>query len=195
MAKFNIFKILNDYIEAVLEEARNFGNNPMWDIVIQLIIPLAAAVFASLFKIVITDVNAIVTGVSIVSALMGAMAVLIFQIRLQLRITIEEKDESSQSLNSVFSSVEACSEADFKLVDILFRSTMWTIVVGLILSFVLIVYSAFNLASIMLVPSIVTLISIFLGTHFVIMLGACVVRLSAAYQILISQENLTPFTK
>ena len=103
------------------------------------------------------------TGVSIVAALMGAMAVLIFQIRLSIP---EDK---------------RLDVYDYMLVDEVFSNILWAILVGFALSLILVLYQSFNAKDVPIVGACVTSIVAASGLHFVIVVGMCLKRLNIAY--------------
>ena len=133
------------------------------DVAVQIAMPVAAGAVVFLFKCVIGDVGALVTGVSIVAALMGAMAVLIFQIRLSI---------PNDNRLDVY---------DYELVDEVFSNILWAILVGFTLALGLVVYQTFCVMDLWLAGNVVTSLAVALGLHFVVVVAMCLKRLNLAY--------------
>jgi hypothetical protein len=160
MGKASVASIAREHFSTLKDDSGRFN---LIDIVFQIAMPILAGGLVLLSGWVVSDAGAMVTGVSIVAALMGAMAVLIFQIRLSIP---EDK---------------RLDVYDYMLVDEVFSNILWAILVGFALSLILVLYQSFNAKDVPIVGACVTSIVAASGLHFVIVVGMCLKRLNIAY--------------
>ncbi len=162
MGKSSVLSIPKKHFQTLKDERT--GKMRPADFAVQVGIPvLAGAIcFESGWNLASAS-NAIV-GISIVAALMCAMAVLVFQIRLDLRTRRD------------------CPSRDLKLVDEVFANTMWAILVGLLLALYLIVWDACVPGLQGFASRLLSAIAVAICLHFVFVIGMCLKRLQSAYQ-------------
>lgn len=161
MGKSSVLSIPKKHF-ATLKDERTDKIKPS-DVAFQIAVPIAAGIacFASGWQLESAG-NAIV-GISIVAALMCAMAVLVFQIRLDLR----NRDVSA--------------DRDLRLIDEVFANIMWAILVGLLLALLLIVWDANASAFSVTASRVLSAICVAICLHFVFVVGMCLKRLQSAY--------------
>lgn len=154
-------------------------------IVFQMGVPIAAgAAWAAVSPGVVTSGNAI-AGISVVSALLCAMATLLFQIRIEIRRDVSGKSKARDSF---------LVPSDVQLIDELFDAVVWAILFGL--ATVLGMVFADWLGAFGLDPLVSRFVS---GTivacivHFVFVVGTILKRLSRAYGLVAKHDRGTPF--
>lgn len=120
MGKTSLKDILDGYLDTLKEQPRKPGSAfDKHDLLIQIVLPIGAALLYGTAWPLAGDVldrmcGNVVTGVSIVSSLMCGVAVMIFQLRVQLAAPGDVD----------------VSEAEAELVDETFSDVLWTVVVG-----------------------------------------------------------------
>ena len=169
MGMSSVAGIAKDYVNS-LRSARDGKLRPSV-IFVQMGLPLAAGVVAGLLRFGIPNSGELVTGVSIVAALMCGVATLLFQTRVDLR-------QRFDSGNDAF-----LTEDDLKLMDELFSQVMWAILSGFLLVFLLVMKSA--------LASVASGIEFFvrlgfgltwcLATNFVLTVGVVLKRMRCVY--------------
>ena len=125
MGKSSIVPIFKEYVRTL-----HGGDDCLraQDVAVQLIAPAAvgiavgALVPADAHEAVSASLPTAITAVSIVSAFMCAMAVMVFQLRIQVANAIDERGGDALSAK--------VRKGDLKLIDELFHDVMWSIVVG-----------------------------------------------------------------
>lgn len=128
MGMSSVAGIWLDYLDS-LRSARDGKLKPR-AVLGQIGIPLAVGVAAALLRFGVSNAGDIVTGVSIVAALMCGVATLLFQTRVDLRERVCGADD------------HFLNKGDLKLVDELFAQVMWSILSGFLLVFLLLMKSA-----------------------------------------------------
>lgn len=161
MGKSNIMEIVEEHFDT-LRDART-DKIKIGDIVFQIGLPLFIGCLCFLSGWWLKDASNAIVGISIVAALMCAMAVLVFQIRM---------DASAD---------KRLGENDLILINELFANIMWAILVGLLLAFALIAFDALGLFSGGYPAQIATSISLAMCAHFIIVIAMCLKRLQRAY--------------
>ena len=124
MGMSSVVGIAKDYIHS-LKSARDGKMKPAV-VLTQICLPIAAGVVAALVRFGVPNSEGLVTGVSIVAALMCSVGTLPFQIRIDLRRLFESKADAF------------LLEDDIKLVDELFAQVMWSILSGFLLALILV---------------------------------------------------------
>ena len=120
MGKTSLKDILDGYLDTLKEQPRKPGSAfDKHDLLVQIALPIGAALlYGTAWPLTGEALDGmcsnVVTGVSIVSSLMCGVAVMIFQLRVQLAAPGD---------------VDA-SEAEAELVDETFSDVLWTVVVG-----------------------------------------------------------------
>ncbi len=125
MGKSSVMPIFKEYIRTLhgIDDRLRIK-----DVVVHLVVPAAVGIAVGAF--VPTEVQDAISGslptaitaVSIVSAFMCAMAVMVFQLRIQVADALDGKSGAAL--------VDKVKKGDLKLVDELFHDVMWSIVVG-----------------------------------------------------------------
>lgn len=128
MGMSSVAGIAKDYVNS-LRSARDGKLKPRV-ILVQMGLPLAVGVAAGLLRFGVPNSSELVTGVSIVAALMCGVATLLFQTRVDLRQRFDGRSDAF------------LTEGDLKLVDELFSQVMWAILSGFLLVFLLVMKSA-----------------------------------------------------
>ena len=118
MGKANIRPLVRGYLDTL----RNYltGKVSWGDVTFQLVIPaMASFALFILWPVYTADVSGLISNiiscVSIVSGLMCGVAVLLFQLRLQMTIQDDPKP----------------TDRELKLVDESFKASMWAVLIGL----------------------------------------------------------------
>ena len=120
MGKTSLKDILDGYLDTLKEQPRKPGSAfDKHDLLIQIVLPIGAALLYGTAWPLAGDAldrrcGNVVTGVSIVSSLMCGVAVMIFQLRVQLAAPGDVD----------------VSEAEVELVDETFSDVLWTVAVG-----------------------------------------------------------------
>lgn len=162
MGKSSVVGIAKGHFRT-LRDART-GRIRMRDFIWQIGLPVACGIACVLCGWHLDDASNAIVGISIVAALMCAMAALIFQIRLDLN-----KASSTE-------------KRDVTLIDEVFANVMWAILMGLALALYLIVVDAvgfFNESTSAIVASSV---AVALCAHFVFVIGMCLKRFQRSYE-------------
>ncbi len=165
MGKTSVTGIARSYA-TTLCNART-GKDMVRDVAIQIVIPIALGCISFFIGLCISDPSNIVVGISIVAALMCAMAVLLFQVRAEIR-----RENNALLVGD-----------DVKLVDETFDDAMWAILVGFLIALYLVIVDAFGLFECgnIVLESSLSAIAIALIAHFVMVVAMCLKRLRAAY--------------
>lgn len=171
MDKVNLTRLFILYLEGLKSD----GKISLPDILVQFIIPIfcSALSFALLWTGAIeperlsTFVSNAIVAISIISGLMCALAVLIFQLRAQI---------------STEKSIEV-RDAEYKLIDQLFNDVLWDVVVGFA-SAILLVISSGAIQSMSLATCLVLAISMLCITHFFLVTAMCLKHLSIAHEVI-----------
>ncbi len=162
MGKSSVIGIAKGHFRT-LRDART-GRIRKHDLVWQIGLPVACGIACALCKWHLNDASNAIVGISIVAALMCAMAALIFQIRLDLdKAPVAEK-------------------RDVELIDEVFANVMWAILMGLVLALYLIVVDAMGLFNENAPAIIVSSIAVALCAHFVFVVGMCLKRFQRSYE-------------
>lgn len=144
----------------------------------QIAVPVAVGVIFGLFGPIIENCSNAIVGISIIAALLCAMATLLFQTRSDLRISQKKVEEPF------------VTRKDVELVDQLFSAVMWAILFGLITVFVMVL---FDWLAIM--QSDIPLAQVFTGviiacaSHFVFVIGLILKRLNRVYDLFAKQKR------
>lgn len=170
MDKVKLVRVFRAYIEGLKAD----GKLRLRDALIQFIIPVVVGMATFLYLTFVSEdisrvepivANAI-SAVSIISGLMCALAVLVFQLRVQL---------SSEKTVKV-------KESECSLVDHLFNDALWDVVVGLLCVLLFVISSgAINGESALF--AVLLAISSAMAMHFLFVTAMCIKRLSIAYEI------------
>lgn len=164
MGKSSVVDIARDHFLTLRDNRkREFALNA-GDMFEQIALPVLFGLFTWWRGWSLGDATGAIAGISIVAALMCAMAVFIFQIRQQIHHDDRLNDD------------------DFVLVDEVFSNVMWAILVGLFLALYLVVCSAAGLLEDTATGHIMTAVAVAFGFHFVFVVGMCLKRLRRAYQ-------------
>lgn len=144
----------------------------------QLLVPAAiGAIWAVAGPSILTPGNAIV-GISIVSALLCAMATMLFQIRIDLKIRTNEGTEPY------------VTELDLKLIDQLFAAVLWAILFGLIVVLLMVLSEWFGVFQPEgMQAKIAAGLTIFLIGHFVFVIGTILKRMNRVYEIVAQNKR------
>lgn len=179
MNKISLRPVAMRYLETLVDDST--GRTMLTDVIVQIIMPVA---FGVAFYLLWPDDNSkwplgeksiselssgILTVVSIVSALLCGVAIMIFQLRLQLASQTNPVPE----------------ERETRLIDQMFNQVLWDVVAGFATTLFLACSNAFTSGStlwkISLSASLITII------NFVLVTCMCIKRFSSAYDIISKQ--------
>lgn len=135
-----------------------------WAILWQTLLPLGAGIAVWVPRAKIDDVSAAVSGISIVSALLFAMSVFLFQLRISL------------------GSDKRLGKDDYAVVDECMANTLWAILWGLGLVLFFIICDVGNWFTQDGSGPILTGIAVAATVHFLLVIGMCLKRLRRAYR-------------
>lgn len=162
MGKASLWSVPADHFRTLYD---NRTDRPdWWAIAWQEIFPLGAGIAVWKIGAKLTEVGAAVAGISIVSGLLFAMAVFLFQLRLTIG-----KDKR-------------LGEDDFVLIDECMANTLWAILWGLGLALFLIVGDAGKWIADDQTGPVLTGITVTATMHFLLVIGMCLKRLRRAYE-------------
>ncbi len=164
MGKSSVFSIVTGHFRT-LYDARS-GRIRIRDLIFQLGLPLALAATSQLLSWQLREVGNVIVGVSIVAALLCAMATLIFQIRVNLQGKPQQHRKGAQ------------------LIDEVFANALWAILVGFSVAFLLIIAESFGLMRNEQTARAVSSVTVFAGAHFILVVGMCLKRLQSAYVVI-----------
>lgn len=148
-------------------------------IMFQCVFPVFVAFLLFVFHAKISSVNSIINGVAIVAALLCAVATMLFQIRIDLRIKVKSNSDAFISNN------------DLELVDELFAALLWGIMFGFIITAIAMVIQWADVLNSdnTLLGYLSSSILIACVVHFASVIGLILKRLSAVYQIVAIQKR------
>lgn len=162
MGKASLWRVPADHFSTLYD---NRTGRPDWrGIAAQALLPLVSGVATWKLGAKITDVGGAVSGISIIAGLLFAMAVFLFQTRINL--------DNDKRLG----------EDDFVLVDECMANTLWAILWGLALAVYLIVCGAGKWIGSDKLGSVLTGITVAGSIHFLLVIGMCLKRLRRAYE-------------
>lgn len=164
MGKSSVFSIATGHFRT-LYDARS-GRVRIRDLVFQLGFPLTLAATSHLLSWQLSEIDNVVVGVSIIAALLCAMATLIFQIRVNLQGKPQQHRRGAQLIDEVFANV------------------LWAILVGFFVALLLIIAESFDLLSNEQTAGAVSSVTVFAGTHFILVVSMCLKRLQSAYVVI-----------
>ena len=163
--------IARDYFRTLVKASN--GKISVKECVKQIGVPIALGVVSYCAGFRVSDYGDAIAGIAIVSALMCAVATLLFQIRVTLREQFAEGTNKFLGKN------------DLKLVDELFAVVLWAILFGLFLVLLMILVDWLDLANYDLWSIAPILTSVFVAglSHFVLVIGVVLKRLRVVYGI------------
>lgn len=156
---------------STLADQRTGGINP-GAVITQFLVPAIIGVVWSLAGPSISTPGNAIVGISIVSALLCAMATVLFQIRIDLRIRAKEGRESF------------VTELDLKLIDQLFFAVLWAILFGLLIVLAMVASEWFGIFQLVGLPTkLASGFIVFSIGHFVFVIGTILKRMNRVYEI------------
>lgn len=162
VGKASLWRVPVDHFSTLYN---NRTGRPDWrGIAVQAFIPLATGAASWKLGAKIGDVGNAVSGISIVTGLLFAMAVFLFQLRITL-----DKDKR-------------LGEDDFALVNECMANTLWAILWGMILAVYLIVCDAGKWIGNDWSGPLLTGIAVSGTVHFLLVIAMCLKRLRRAYE-------------
>lgn len=189
MGKSSVTGIFKGYVHT-LRDARDGEGMRVRpaDVIVQIAIPAAIGVVYYFAGWHLSDPANAIVGISIVSALMCAMATLLFQIRSQ---AMEGMDEARDGTNGDPARLPGfrMKHRDERFIDEVFDDVMWAILVGLSLSLYLIIVDAAELFDACdIISRVLSSIAVAVCAHFVLVIGMCLKRLRRAYNVVSNRE-------
>jgi hypothetical protein len=168
MGMASVFEIARDHFRTL--HRRGSSAISRKEVISQFLVPFCAGIATYFMDWHLADATGAIAGISIVAALMCAMAVFIFQIRLQIHQDQRLIDD------------------DFTLIDEVFSNVMWAILVGLGLALYLVVFDALGLLITATAGSWLTAFAVFVAAYFVVVVCMCLKRLRRAYERIGAQK-------
>lgn len=162
MGKASLWTVPTDHFRTLYDNRT--GRPDWWAIAWQAFFPLGAGIAVWKLGAKLEEVGAAVAGISIVTGLLFAMAVFLFQLRVTLKVD------------------ERLGEDDYALVDECMANTLWAILWGLTLALFLIIGDAGKWIANDRTGPILTGITVMAATHFLLVIGMCLKRLRRAYE-------------
>lgn len=171
MDKINLTRLFKLYLNGL----KNNGRIRLQDLLVQFFVPLccSAVSFLFLWKDIVklgqlsTFVSNAIVAVSIISGLMCALAVLIFQLRAQI---------------STEKSIEVRS-AEYELIDQLFNDVLWDVVIGFVSAILLVILSG-TISDPSLIACFILALTTLCITHFFLVTAMCLKHLSIAHEVI-----------
>lgn len=171
MDRINLTRLFRLYLNGLKTDERI----RLQDIVVQFFVPICCSVisFVFLWKEVVkseqllTFVSNAIVAVSIISGLMCALAVLIFQLRAQI---------------STEKSIEV-RDAEYRLIDQLFNDVLWDVVIGFVSAILLVILSG-AISGPSFIACFILALSILCIAHFLIVTAMCLKHLSIAHEVI-----------
>lgn len=137
MNKVSIRAILSQYVSTLYVWKNGKRRLSCHDIFLQIVLPVLVGVVTALLGFRLQGVSNLIAGVAIVSALLGAVAVFLFQTRLQLYDRMHPEKSTGDAKPSIRGTI--FDDDDISVLDELFFSIMWCILEGMTICVVLIV--------------------------------------------------------
>lgn len=167
MGKIGLFGIAGKYL-GTLRSYRT-GKPMVRDVLVQLVVPGALALAAVIWPLepeAIARISGnVISGVSIISGLLCGVAVMLFELRMQMRSQVDPKPTKRETT----------------LVDETFHDIMWATVAGF--ASVLLMIAGDALASCWAVQRTAYGLAIFFLLNFILVTCMCLKRLSATYSV------------
>lgn len=189
MGKSSVIGIFEGYVRT-LRDARDGENSRIRpaDVLVQIALPIAIGAGCFFTGWHLANPSNAIVGISIVSALMCAMATLLFQIRGQMADGPDEAPPGGGGATAHLAPFRM-KLRDKRFIDEVFDDVMWAILVGLTLSLYLIVIDAIGLlAGGGTVSRILSSIAVAVCAHFVLVIGMCLKRLRSAYNVVSNRK-------
>lgn len=170
-------RIPKEYFSTLVSQRT--GKYKVSTIAFQIALPLIVGAIAFVLKVQISSVDSTIGGVAVVAALLCAVATMLFQIRIDLRINVKNSSDAF------------VTENDLKLVDELFAALLWGIMFGFIITAIamIIQWAGVLDSDNRLVIDLCSSILIACIMHFALVIGLILKRLSAVYQIVAMQKR------
>lgn len=147
-------------------------------LVAQIGLPIAIGIICSCVGPVITSPSNAIVGISIVSALLCAMATMLFQIRMSLRADMKAGKDCF------------ATKKDLKLIDELFAAVLWAILFGLSTVLLMVVLEWLGVYQVDdYVGRCTSALQITLIVHFVLVIGVVLKRLNRVYELVAIQKR------
>lgn len=192
MGKLSLKAILSHYLSTLYVWRNGKRRISIVDIVVQIGLPIAIGVFSAVLGFSFQSISNLIAGVSIVSALLGAVAVFLFQTRVQLNDKMNHKAaKENNTRGTIF------DDGDIVVLDELFFSVLWCIFEGMAISVVLIVADCMGIAANEELKTIwccISSIVVMVGCNLVLVLMVCLKRMARIYErfgMHISKEKLS----
>lgn len=127
--KISFKMILSYYLSTLQSSNENGARYRISDLMLHCVLPIALGIGCTIFGFTLKSISNLIAGVAIVSALLGAVSVFLFQTRVQLY----DRMNSSSETGTIF------NENDVNVLDELFFSVLWAILEGMFICAVLII--------------------------------------------------------
>jgi hypothetical protein len=162
MGKSSLVAIPRDHF-ATLKDVRT--GSVLWgDVLFQAGLPLLLGVASGVLGWKLKSATDLITGVSIVAALLFSMAVFLFQLRIDM------------------SNDKRLSAVDFELADESFHNVLWAILVGFTLVILLVISGAAGWLTARYWGRLITAVTVVLSSHFLVVIAMCLKRVRRAFE-------------
>lgn len=147
----------------------------------QILMPLALGATSCAVGWSVPCVSDAVAGISIVASLLCSVAALLFQVRIDLRMRLEEDERSENQQHFLVSD-------DLELLDEMFSQVMWVILEGFVLVLIMVLSEWLGLLGAKLLSAraatCMTFIIVCGVANFVVVIGAVLKRLDRVYRLI-----------
>lgn len=191
MSKLSLRIIFSRYISTLYIWRGGKRHVSIVDILIQIAFPIIIGFFSMALGFSFQGISNLIAGVSIVSALLGAVAVFLFQSRVQLNDKMNQKVLGEKKRGTIF------DEGDINVLDELFFSVVWCIFEGMAISVILIISDCMGISEAeecRAAWSFVSSVVVVAGCNLVLVLMMCLKRMARIYErfgMHISKEKLS----
>ncbi|WP_165056287.1 MULTISPECIES: hypothetical protein [unclassified Adlercreutzia] len=192
MSKLSLKTVLSRYISTLYVWRNGKRCVSIIDVAIQVGLPILIGIASAVLGFSFQGISNLIAGVSVVSALLGAVTVFLFQTRVQLNDKMERKTlEGSTTQGSIF------DDGDVDVLDELFFSVVWCIFEGMTISVVLIIFDCIGIAGaeeLGMAWSCISSIVVMISCNLILVLMMCLKRMARIYErfgMHISKEKLS----
>ena len=179
MGMSSVKEIVKGYART-LKGARD-GKPALGPVASQILMPLAFGAASCAAGWSVPRVSDAVAGISIVASLLCSVAALLFQVRIDLRMRLEEDERSENQQHFLVSD-------DLELLDEMFSQVMWVILEGFVLVLIMVLSEWLGLLGTKPLSAqaatCITFIIVCGVANFVVVIGAVLKRLNRVYQLI-----------
>lgn len=179
MEKLSIRAILSGYLSTLYTNKNGKKRGSFWDIFVQIILPIIVGIALAYAGFNLKNVSSLMSGVAIVSALLGAVSVFLFQTRIQLYEKMNKSFNNGHSRGTIY------DEDDICVLDELFFSVIWCIFEGMTICAALIVCGCAGIpeqSSLVQIWTAISSLIVIAGCNLTCVLLMCLKRMTRIYE-------------